>query len=159
MLLEKPRSDRPWARRDGLFVGALMALCSMAAACGHAATMTEEDAAAACTPGPDGSIGDPAPADCPNDYPDDTDCPDASPSYQDDIAPIVGRRCMVCHTAGGIAPTPLLGSYAEIHLPRTQSGMLTFVYGCRMPPSCAPQLTADERKKMLKWFSCNFLNN
>ncbi len=127
-------------------------------ACGHGPATADQDAGA-CLKGPDGSIGGPPPENCPNDRPTAADCPDASPNYQADIARIVAERCTVCHAPGGIAPTPLFGSYDEIHVTQTQQSMFTFIYSCRMPPTCAPQLTAEERKTMLKWFVCGALNN
>lgn len=152
MLLEEPRSGQRLVRLVGLTIMWLVAL-SLLAACGHAAAMTDPDAEGPCVL-VDGSIGGPPPANCPNDYPPQTDCPGASPSYKTDIAPIIREKCTVCHATGGIEPTPQFGSYADIHVPPIQSSMLSFIYSCRMPPTCAPQLTAEERKKMLKWFAC-----
>jgi hypothetical protein len=155
MLLGKPRSGQQLGRW-GLVVGWLMALAM--AACGHAAGSADQAADGACLL-VDGSIGGPPPANCPNDFPSATDCPDASPSYKTDIAPTVRDKCTVCHTPGGIEPVPVFGSYAEIHAQTTQNSVRTFVFSCRMPPTCAPQLTADERKKMLKWLACGALDN
>lgn len=159
MLLEKLRLGQPSRRVRGLTVGWLMALSSLAASCGHAAETADHDAGPTgpCLPGPDGSIGGPPPDDCPNDIPSDTDCPGASPSYQNDIAPIVQQRCTVCHAPGGIETSKLFGSYAQVHDLRVT--MLNFIYHCQMPPTCAPQLTPDERQKLLKWFVCKALDN
>jgi uncharacterized membrane protein len=94
---------------------------------------------------------------CPNDLPSDTDCPDASPSYQSDVAPIIRDRCTVCHAVGGVAPTKLFGSYDQVRAERVH--MLNFIYHCQMPPTCATPLTPDERRELLKWFVCKALDN
>jgi hypothetical protein len=54
-------------------------------------------------------------------------------------------------------PGTLMGTYDEVHLIR--AGILNQVFGCLMPPSCAPQLTPDERQKILQWFVCLTPNN
>jgi len=148
MLLEKLR------------LGWLISL-SLLAGCGHAAATGDQDALAvqgdgACLP-VDGSIGGPPPASCPNDLPPNTDCPGASPSYQSEIATIVQERCTVCHAPGGIETSKLFGSYKLVHDQRAT--MLNFIYHCQMPPTCATQLTPDERGKLLKWFICGALDN
>jgi hypothetical protein len=163
MLLEKPRSGQPSGRSAALIVGWLMVLGWAAASCGHGAVTAEQDAAlaaqgdGACVRGPDGSIGDPAPPNCPDDQPSQSDCPDATPSYQSEIAPIIQERCTVCHVPGGLEPDKLFDSYERI-LPQ-RARMLVFIYSCRMPPTCATQLTSDERRKLLKWFVCSAPNN
>jgi hypothetical protein len=90
---------------------------------------------------------------CPNDLPDDGDCPGASPSYDLEIAPIIAARCTVCHAPGGVETTKRFSSYAEAYSLRRQ--MLTQIYGCRMPPAAGTPLSTEERQKMLKWFVCN----
>jgi hypothetical protein len=107
-----------------------------------------------CVAGPDGGIGGPPPADCPSDLPDDADCPTNSPRY-DDVAPIIATHCTVCHQPGGLETGKLFGSYAQAYSLRRE--MLTQIYDCRMPPSCALQLTTAERQTMLKWFVCGAL--
>ena len=104
---------------------------------------------AACIAGPDGSIGGPPPDDCPNDLP--PDCPASFPHY-DDVAPVIATHCTGCHRPGGIETSKLFGSYAQVYALRRD--MLTQVYGCRMPPTCALQLTTDERHVLLQWFVC-----
>jgi hypothetical protein len=108
------------------------------------------DGSDACAPSPDSSFGTPRP-DCPNDLPDDTDCPTASPFYEE-VAPIIERRCTVCHQPGGLESMLLFRSYDEAY--RLRREMLFQIYSCRMPPSCAPNLTFEERKTVLKWFVC-----
>jgi len=160
MLLEKPASGQTSGpTRWGLLVGSLIAVCAGATACGHSAGAAPDPGDAGCFVA-DGAISDPPRDDCPNDFSDGGDCPAASPSYQTDVAPIVEQKCTVCHAHGGIEPSPLFGSYAEIHATRlSPSTMEAFIYSCRMPPTCAPQLSDAERKTMLKWFACGALNN
>jgi uncharacterized membrane protein len=100
-----------------------------------------------------GPIGTPR-ANCPSDLPPDDDCATASPVY-DDVAPIFAARCRICHAAGGLETAHLFDTYAQIHdNTMIRADILTQIYNCRMPPSCAPDLSADERKTMLKWFVC-----
>jgi hypothetical protein len=127
------------------------------AACGHGDAAPSQDAAAACVPGPDGDIGGPPPDNCPNDLPTDMDCPDASPSYQNQIAEIISNRCSVCHRLGGLESSKLFDTYDQVHTQRVT--MLNFIYHCQMPPTCAVPLTAEERAELLKWFVCKAMDN
>ena len=93
-------------------------------------------------------------ANCPSDLPPAGDCASGSPLY-DDVAPIFAARCTVCHQAGGLQVTFSFDTYAAIHDdPQKRTRTLTQIYGCRMPPPCAPDLSAAERKTMLEWFVC-----
>ncbi len=127
-------------------IGAAL-LLSLPLACSGKETPDGTDA---CVPGPDSSFGTPRP-NCPADLPVDTDCTTAAPFYED-VAPIIERRCTVCHHPGGLEGTLRFGTYEDAFLLRQK--MLFQVYSCRMPPSCAPDLTSDERQIMLKWFVC-----
>jgi hypothetical protein len=94
-------------------------------------------------------------ADCPSDFPTDTDCPSASPVYAD-VAPIFAARCSICHRANGLVTNFQFDTYAEIHDNEvTRADIITQIYSCRMPPSCAPNLLLEERQVMLKWFACS----
>src|SRR6516164_7825313 len=133
MLLDKPFSGH----LGGHIVGCLIALASLAAF-GHGDTSGNQNAlqtGGACVPGPDGSIGGPPPDNCPNDLPTEADCPDASPSYQNDISEIIRERCTVCHRVGGVESSKLFDTYDEVHTERVT--MLNFIYHCQMPPTCA----------------------
>lgn len=102
----------------------------------------------------DASLRFPRPG-CPSDFPTDTDCPTASPVY-DDVAPIFAARCSICHGANGLERKFVFDTYAEIHdNEATRADILTQIYSCRMPPSCAPNLLPEERQVMLKWFACS----
>jgi uncharacterized membrane protein len=91
---------------------------------------------------------------CPNDLPPEDDCAAATPVY-DDVVPIFAERCAVCHHAGGLETKFQFDTYAQIHdNAQTRTLILTQIYGCRMPPPCAPDLSTAERKTMLKWFVC-----
>jgi hypothetical protein len=101
----------------------------------------------------DGPIGVARPG-CPIDLPPDTDCPTASPFYAD-VAPIFAARCSVCHHAGGLETKYIFDTYAQVHdNTAIRTRILTQIYACRMPPSCAPNLSAEERSTMLKWLVC-----
>lgn len=92
---------------------------------------------------------------CPNDLP--TACPTPAPSYSSDVAPIVKERCLLCHGPGGPQASVPLADYASIHARRTT--VLTQVYGCRMPPAGAAELTSDERATLLAWLVCGAPDN
>jgi len=101
----------------------------------------------------DGPIGTPRP-NCPSDLPPDDDCATASPVY-DDVAPIFAERCTICHGPSGYAsPMYRFDTYAHIMSNMTNIHALTQIYGCRMPPTCAPNLAAGERQTLLKWLVC-----
>jgi hypothetical protein len=101
-----------------------------------------------------GQVGSKRPG-CPTDpAPPDNDCATASPFY-DDVAPIFASRCSVCHHSGGLETMYIFDTYAQVHDNTTvRTRILTQIFGCRMPPPCAPDLTASERATMLKWLVC-----
>jgi hypothetical protein len=100
-----------------------------------------------------GPIGTPRP-NCPSGLPPDDDCASASPVY-DDVAPIFAARCSVCHQTGGLETKYIFDTYAQVHDNITVfRDILTQIFSCRMPPSCAPNLSSDERETMLKWLVC-----
>lgn len=92
---------------------------------------------------------------CPNDLP--ADCPMPSPSYAGEVRPIIDHRCMPCHFPGGVAQEKSFVGYDDVHALRRD--MLNQIYGCRMPPSDAGQLSEAERAAMLTWFVCGAQNN
>jgi hypothetical protein len=99
---------------------------------------------------------DTAPAVCPNDLPDN--CPTPTPSYATDVKGIIDDKCNGCHANGGVGQsTEDFSTYDRIHSRR--GPMLNQVYGCKMPPPDAGQLTADERAKLLGWLVCDAPNN
>jgi hypothetical protein len=116
-------------------------------------TTPDADDAPPCTPDPD------PPVNCPKDLPPDDDCPDAAPSYTAEVASIIARRCTVCHRAGGVGAAFQFDTYAKIAANNNRAHMVTQVYMCRMPPSCADALLTDERQKLLHWLVCGGPNN
>ncbi len=92
---------------------------------------------------------------CPNDLP--AACPAQVPSYAADIAPLLQRRCLVCHAPGGPAASRPLTSYAAVYTLRTT--VLSQVYGCVMPPPGATPLTGAERASLLAWLVCKAPDN
>jgi hypothetical protein len=94
-------------------------------------------------------------ATCPKDMP--TTCPTPTPSYANDVAPIFATYCNDCHSPTGQAPDRPFQTYAEIFARRTS--VLSFTYGCQMPPAAFPQPTEEERVTLLGWLVCNAPNN
>lgn len=83
---------------------------------------------------------------------------DQTVTWHDDVAPLMARKCMGCHQAGGNAPMPL-DTYARVA--DLKLLVRDAVASRRMPPwppapCCAEYersaaLSADERAVMLKW--------
>jgi hypothetical protein len=109
-------------------------------------------AAAPCGCGSDGT----ATAACPQDLP--QTCPSPSPRFAADVQPIFERRCWRCHTGSGeAAASHDFSSYDRIFGQR--SAILNQVYACRMPPSEATPLAAEERAALLGWLVCKAPND
>ena len=95
--------------------------------------------------------------DCPDDLPTELDCPAAAPTYSAVVSRIVTERCGSCHFEGNPYSSQVFVDYEGTYAARRT--MLTQVYGCNMPPPDAPQLTAEERGALLKWFVCGAPQN
>lgn len=100
-----------------------------------------------------------APVNCPEDLPPEDDCPTTAPSYANEIAAIVAKKCTVCHQPGGRETVNQFDTYAKIVKNSNNIHMLTQVYACRMPKSCGEPLTSSERQSLLKWLVCGAPNN
>lgn len=109
--------------------------------------------AAACSSPDDTSSS--SSSNCPHDLP--ASCPAQFPSYTKDIAPIIKDRCSMCHAPGGQEMNKPLVTYQDVYGRRTS--VLDQVYACRMPLAGAPQLTLDEREKLLTWLVCDAPDN
>lgn len=86
-------------------------------------------------------------------------CPD-TPSYVKDIAPLIERACVPCHSPGQVAADRDLTSYAD--LLRLETTSFVQIDGCVMPPADAgpdAELTLPERTEILQWFVCGSPNN
>jgi hypothetical protein len=94
---------------------------------------------------------------CPNDLPESTDCPAASPSYAGEVEKMIEQRCAGCHFPGNTQSSKVFAEYAGIHAERR--GMLSQIYSCAMPPDNAVELSPEERRALLKWFVCGALDN
>ena len=103
------------------------------------------------------STSDPTPpaSTCPNDLP--AACPTTVPSYKNDVAPLVSRRCLDCHVGGSQAAKFDFPTYDGVYAQR--SAILNQVYACNMPPSEATQPTTAERETLLAWLVCKAPNN
>jgi hypothetical protein len=62
-------------------------------------------------------------------------CRSRTPTYYDDVAPILAQRCAECHRPGGVAPIPLLDSYENVKM--YAEPMRVAVQTRRMPPFAA----------------------
>jgi hypothetical protein len=101
-----------------------------------------------------GACGTDAPS-CPNDQP--SACPMPMPSYANDVAPVLTKYCVDCHSPTGQAPDRPLQTYAEVYARRTS--VLSFTATCQMPPPEFPQPTEPERVALLGWLTCGAPNN
>lgn len=92
-----------------------------------------------------GSVG----GSCPNAAP--STCPDVAPTYAE-VQPILQHACVLCHVAGGQAPTVPLDTYDAVYARRLASQ--SQVLACTMPRDGVP-LPDDERLALLTWFVCD----
>jgi uncharacterized membrane protein len=121
--------------------------------CGQPAEVSAiTDGDAACP----GSGAEAPSGECANDLPASDRCGAMSPSYRDETSAIVQARCTICHANTAVNRYAFV-SYASIAAARQP--MLTQVYACRMPPACAPVLTASERRALLQWLVCGAPDN
>jgi hypothetical protein len=95
--------------------------------------------------------GGTAGSECPSDLPTSAACA-AAPSYQLDAAPVIDRRCNVCHYAGNSQSQDVFETYEGVFAQRQT--VLSRVYGCVMPPRDAPALSPEERAVLLEWLVC-----
>ena len=91
---------------------------------------------------------------------DASSCINPTPSYTNDIAPLLDRACnTTCH-APGVGPWPLT-NYQDVY------DWQTIIFGdiqtCKMPPLDAGagngNLSDLERAKILDWIACGTPNN
>ena len=97
------------------------------------------------------------PAMCPPAAP--ASCP-AAPSYAKDIAPLVKRSCLPCHSPGQQAADRDLTSYANFV--RLETTDFVQVDACLMPPADAgpdAAMSIADRTEMLQWFVCGAPDN
>ncbi len=86
--------------------------------------------------------------DCPDDGA--PSCPATPPSYAADVAPILEKSCVYCHTADGAAAAePLDTRQGAID---QHDNMLADVAACTMPAD--GKLAPDERTTLLAWIAC-----
>lgn len=93
-----------------------------------------------------------APAMAPCEVPAPTACPDPKPTYADDIAPIIERRCLTCHYGEPDGPWPLT-SYG--HVADWHDGIFAVMLNCAMPPPASGMaMPVAERVRVLEWLRC-----
>jgi hypothetical protein len=80
-------------------------------------------------------------------------CAQPSPTFTNDVLPILTARCNSCHVAdSGIWP---LDNYQ--HVVDWQSALVNDLLNCTMPPADAGTLPAEERDTILNWVACGSL--
>jgi hypothetical protein len=92
---------------------------------------------------------------CPRDEP--SSCPSTTPSYANDVAPLIDEYCSQCHNPQGSAFNIDISTYSALYSQRSEA--LDQVYDCEMPMSPAPQPTAADRVTLLAWFVCGAPDN
>lgn len=139
------RSTSPFLSARARLGAAAGMLLAVAVACGTGTESVDggasQDAAPACA-----SL---LPSSCPR-----------APSYANDVAPLVKRVCLPCHSPGGVAAERDLTTYKN--LLRLESTALVQVNQCFMPPADAGATsawTSDERTLLLQWFVCGSPDN
>lgn len=93
--------------------------------------------------------------DCPDDLP--PVCPDPAPTYAADVAPLLGRLCGACHTAGGVSFNHPFDTYDEVQ--RQHTGIAFQLNNCIMPPADERQPTSEDRQTIFAWIVCGSMNN
>jgi hypothetical protein len=108
------------------------------------------------TPGPagSGSSSGSSGGGCPSAQP--SSCPQ-TPSYKNDIAPLVAQECLPCHASGGQSADIDFTTYAG--LTRYETTILSQVNGCLMPPAGSNPLSLAQRTELLQWVVCGAPNN
>jgi len=97
------------------------------------------------------------PASCGATLPDSASCSSSSPSYANDVAPIVETHCLECHFAGNRVSSVVLETHAQ--LAASKQLVETRLYRCQMPPSDGPALALDDRETLLQWIVCGAQDN
>jgi hypothetical protein len=83
-------------------------------------------------------------------------CTQPSPSYANDVAPILERDCnRPCH-APGLGPWPLT-TYEDVQA--WGVAILSDVASCAMPPPDAGTITAADQETIVDWVACGAANN
>jgi hypothetical protein len=125
-------------------------------------------AGAACS-----SASSPAPSaeTCPV-LPTTTTCIDPSPSYKNDVAPIIASACKPCHFPGGLAvgvsPGYDFSTYPNVD--NLETGILNELSNCDMPPihglatfgiaaDSVPGISTAQASTFANWFHCGGLDN
>jgi hypothetical protein len=83
-------------------------------------------------------------------------CPQPTPSFANDIAPLLNRDCNTCHTPGSTL-WPLTG-YENVR--DWAYSILTDVESCSMPPADGGvTLASGDRALLVGWIGCGAPNN
>jgi uncharacterized membrane protein len=82
-------------------------------------------------------------------------CPDAAPSFANQIGPLIRTHCTICHGPGQQVPT--LQSYTDIMT--AQQRIFSQIHACLMPPPPLTPPTSDERQAIMEWLVCRAPDN
>ncbi len=95
------------------------------------------------------------------------DCTMPSPSYKDDIVPILRMRCAPCHFEGGVEDFMIdFSTWANVD--NADVSIQNQLFLCDMPPvfgipklgvKPAPALSDTQRKTLYDWLRCGALDN
>jgi len=94
---------------------------------------------------------------CTLELPDGSACGADTPSYANDVAPLLTTFCVPCHRPGGINYSHQLDSYAHVYAERR--AMLSQLYSCNMPPDDQPIPSDAQAELVLDWLVCGAPNN
>ncbi len=85
-------------------------------------------------------------------------CPDAIPSYQDDIAPLMQARCQTCHAPENDSGLWSLGDQESVA--EWSDTILRQIRTCSQPPpDSGVYLSAAERHTLEAWLVCGAPDN
>jgi hypothetical protein len=97
-----------------------------------------------------------SPAACPGITADS--CPDPVPSYAEEIAPLLERRCQTCHTPGNDSGLWSLGDH-ESAAEWTETTLRVIRNCSQPPPDSGVYLTSSERRALEAWLVCGAPDN
>jgi hypothetical protein len=80
-------------------------------------------------------------------------CAATSPTYTDDVRPILEKHCFKCHAGDGVEADD--HDFSRVETLRAQRRALVNEIGaCAMPPSPEPPVSAPEAEVLLRWVAC-----
>ena len=80
-------------------------------------------------------------------------CAGTTPTYANDVRPILERHCFKCHAGDGIAADEHDFSHVET-LRAQKRGLASEIGACAMPPSPEAPIEEREADVLLRWVAC-----